>query len=753
MSASVNETKKTGLFWAAAGVSLAVAAMVAWPSASRDESGLAPLINTDLFAEFEDPLSAASMKIVTFDEEQGKLATFEVRKDRESGAWTIPSRDGYPADAVEQMKDAANSLVGLKILDVQTENVEDHDELGVVEPKLEDLEVGDTGVGRLVTFKDESQKNLASLIIGDAVKDREGQRYVRKPGQDPVYVVALNDAPLTTQFNAWIEDDLLQLSSIDIENVEIKSYNASLGLGGISLSRNYNAKLSMDGSQWSLDELLEYDKSRPNEDPKEVELAEGEKLNTNRLNDLKNALDDLKIADVVRKPKGMSENLRADKELVSDNEAVASLAQRGFIPAGGRDGEVEILSANGEMSVGLKNGVQYVLRFGNVSGLTEEDDEEKEEGEQEPVDGLNRYLLVTTIVDESKFPPPDLQEVPKTLEDLENLLAPETNDEDAEDSGDPDAATTGEKDDDKKDDDKSDDTEAPEELNRPEENATPEDDSKDEPSMKSDNADSDAEPDKGDADEKTAEDTAKKNSEKTEADADKPKSADSNGDSAEESGEVNAEGSGEATVSGQAQQVDEEASDVDAQADKAGDETPEEPSSAQDSDPPGESKSADDPPSKDKADPGDGSESEDEKPKDSDDETMPADKDAETNTRSTTDFDDAIDKSEPVGELDDLTDEEKQERLEAEQEKITKENQRKLDERKDKIEAARRRSAELNARFADWYYVIPESTYGDLRIGRSDLVETESDDETSGSTPPVGGFPGGGFPAGGFPGN
>ena len=116
----------------------------------------------------------------------------------------------------------------------------------MAEPKLEDLEVGDTGVGRLVTFKDESQNNLASLIIGDAVKDREGQRYVRKPGQDPVYVVKLDDTPLTTQFNAWIEDDLLQLSSIDIENVEIKDYNASLDLGGFSLTRNYSAQ-TFDG--------------------------------------------------------------------------------------------------------------------------------------------------------------------------------------------------------------------------------------------------------------------------------------------------------------------------------------------------------------------------------------------------------------------------------------------------------------------------------------------------------------------------
>jgi hypothetical protein len=93
------------------------------------------------------------------------------------------------------MRDAANALVGLTILDVQTANAEDHDDLGVVEPKLEDLEVGDEGVGRLVTFKDESQKTIASLIIGNPVEGEEGKIYVRKPGQDPVYVVASTTPP------------------------------------------------------------------------------------------------------------------------------------------------------------------------------------------------------------------------------------------------------------------------------------------------------------------------------------------------------------------------------------------------------------------------------------------------------------------------------------------------------------------------------------------------------------------------------
>ena len=92
---------------------LGVGALVSWqPSGNQNDTEMP--INEPLFEDFKDPLTAASMKIVTFDEAQGTLGTFEIRKDRETGNWTIPSRDGYPADAVEQMKNAANSLVDLK---------------------------------------------------------------------------------------------------------------------------------------------------------------------------------------------------------------------------------------------------------------------------------------------------------------------------------------------------------------------------------------------------------------------------------------------------------------------------------------------------------------------------------------------------------------------------------------------------------------------------------------------------------------
>jgi hypothetical protein len=81
--------------------------------------------------------------------------------------------------------------------------------------------------------------------------------------------------------------------------------------------------------------------------------------------------------------------------------------------------------------------------------------------------------------------------------------------------------------------------------------------------------------------------------------------------------------------------------------------------------------------------------------------------------------------------------------LELVREEITKANQRKIDERNDKLEKAQRRVKELNARFADWYYVISEDIYKKLRVTQAELV----------TSPQAGAQPPGGLPPGGLPGN
>lgn len=140
----MTEGTKTASFWVVAVAALGVAAVAAWPRTVIEAQP--SNVGQPLFEEFVDPMSAASLEIITFDEEEGRPAKFEVGKQGDSELWTIKSRGGYPADALEQMRDAATALVGLKILDVQTRNAEDHDDLGVVEPNLESSRLATLGL-------------------------------------------------------------------------------------------------------------------------------------------------------------------------------------------------------------------------------------------------------------------------------------------------------------------------------------------------------------------------------------------------------------------------------------------------------------------------------------------------------------------------------------------------------------------------------------------------------------------------------
>ena len=740
----MDEGKKTGVFWAVAAVVLGLGAFASYQPSSDEAERNRDIINTALFGKFKDPLAAASLKVTTFDEEQGSLETFEVRKDRGTGAWTIPSRDGYPADAVEQMQNAANSLVDLRILDTIYAEPGDHADFGVVEPNLEDLNVGDVGVGRLVTFKDSEQKTLASVIIGDPVKDQEGQLYVRKPNQDPVYVVALDDKPLTTKFQDWIEEDLLKLSSLDIKEIRAKDYNATLNPlnGSIALVRNYDVDLSLDGTTWKVDALREYDPKNAFADPKTVEVGEDDKLNTTKLNDIKNALDDVKINNVVRKPEGMSANLKADQKLAADTKAMQSLASHGFYPVPLKpDAEPEIISANGELVVGLNDGVEYVLRFGNISGLSDEEDEDDTAGTESTSGGVNRYLLVTTRVNVDKFPAPDLKPIPQSIDEIEGYGKkdePEATEKPAANDGEGDAKTGDEKADDAKTDDaktddaKTDDakTDDAKTDDAKTDDAKTDDAKTDDEKAGDEKADDDkrAEPAESqgeDAGKDSADEDAGETTEADDSTADS--STQDSAESSESSDEIEVNGSGEASGAGQGQDPQ--------QAEES--DTPEDSSS--------ESNPAADQQSAEKA----ATESEGDQPKDdpakSEAETEPkaADKGAAKPAADAEAKQPATAENEKVADDEQMTDEEKEELLEAEQEKTRKENQRKIDEREDKLEAARKKVRDLNARFADWYYVVPEETYSKLRIKRDDLFEKKpepGDDPAAG--PSLDGLPG-----------
>lgn len=359
-------------------------------------------IGEPLFASFKDPLQGASLTIIRPDENLTRLHRFEVEQGPD-GRWIIPSHGGYPADAENRIRDAAVALIDLRILDVATDSAGDHDLYGVLEPTEENA--GTEGVGTLLGMQDSDGKDLVRLIVGHKVKGQEVQRFVRRPNQDRVYVVQVNLDAFPNKFEDWIEKDLLKLNPFDVKKLTVRDYTAQatvdLRSGTLRLQDNRRMDLTAtdENGTWKLDSLTLY----RNNQPQSTSLLPEEELNGTKLNDLKNALDELQIVDVRRKPRGLGADLKADRGFLEDQEGVNSLVQLGFIPAMNRaEQKVDLYAANGEVIATQDDGVEYVLKFGNISGA-------EEEGETA---NLNRYLLVMAQVNRNMIPPPELADLP-----------------------------------------------------------------------------------------------------------------------------------------------------------------------------------------------------------------------------------------------------------------------------------------------------------------------------------------------------
>lgn len=401
------------------GAGLALLAVGGWlqlrPALRYRETVADGAVTKVLFPEFSDAAKAASLAIVSFDEETATLRPFKVLKS--GGVWALPSHENYPADAREQLAAAATELIDRPILDVVSTSPGDQETYGVIEPDADKVKVGATGVGQLVEIRDASGNRLARLVIGKEDRrpvgaDAAGRtlRFVRRAGQDPIYRVELDTTKFTTKFDDWIEKDLLKLSPWDIRQLTLDDSTCSYDVDqatGLVVSQDRTARIELayddKDAAWSLAKLVEFGKD---DKPVEKELAADQELATVKLNDLRNALGDLKIIDVARKPAGLSAELKAEEKFTGDREAVLSLAQRGFFPF--RTGE--ILSSSGETVVGMKDGVEYLLRFGNRTTVAGEGEAANSEAAAAGTRG--RYLFVLARFNESLLEKPALEPLP-----------------------------------------------------------------------------------------------------------------------------------------------------------------------------------------------------------------------------------------------------------------------------------------------------------------------------------------------------
>lgn len=406
--------RKTAVFLLAGLGTLLLGALVQPRFKSRD---VQPEAERLLFPEFSDAGKAASLEIVAYDDELATLQPFKVVQT--GGVWVLPSHQNYPADAKDQLSVAATELIDRPILEVVSASPGDHETYGVIEPDADKIKPGMTGVGQLVEIRDAAGTKLARLIIGKEDKRPAGAdggrtlRFVRKAGQDPVYRVELDTSKFSSRFGDWIEKDLLQLSPWDVRQVVLDDYSLgaveSNGRLMVEQQRKSRIDLIYDDKEgkWSLAALEVFGDDKK---PKPETLAEDQELATGKLNELRNALGDLKIIDVARKPSGLSADLKAAEQFTGDREAVASMQQRGFLPL--QSGE--ILSTDGQTVVGMKDGVEYVLRFGAPTTAVEGQSDVGNKADSS-VDGgetSGRYVLVMARYNEALLPKPELEPVP-----------------------------------------------------------------------------------------------------------------------------------------------------------------------------------------------------------------------------------------------------------------------------------------------------------------------------------------------------
>ncbi len=391
----MNDNLKTVIFVAAALVVTAVAWAVHRSTVPTDE--LAEFRNQPLFPDFTDPLRATSLEIIKYDEDKGEAKPFQVAQVK--GRWCIPSHADYPADAKDHMVQAATSVMGLVALDVVSRDRRDHSLYGVLDPG-ESIEPGAKGVGTRVVLKDKDGQTLIGLVIGKEAgtsrdsDDQKDLRYVRKIGEDPVYLVKLNPDKLSTDFSDWIEKDLLKLNAWDIKNVAIQDYSFDIrptpdGLIEPRMDQRAVIRLEHNDTgdpRWKLIEAVLVQDGKPTR----PQLGPDEELNTKKLDDLKYAVDDLKIVDVAKKPPVLSGSLRATGKMKLDRNSVMSLADRGFYLVQTEQG-LELFSSEGEIRVTTKDGVQYVLRFGRIASTethaAKKDEGKKDEGKKDEAQG------------------------------------------------------------------------------------------------------------------------------------------------------------------------------------------------------------------------------------------------------------------------------------------------------------------------------------------------------------------------------
>ncbi|MDA1044320.1 MAG: DUF4340 domain-containing protein, partial [Verrucomicrobia bacterium] len=142
--------------------------------------------------------------------------------ERGEHGWTIKEKYGYPAD-FEKVRSTVVDLADLKVADVIDIAPEDHPRLGLGEPSADvdskriALKQGSTVLAELILGKAHTKHSATSQGYGGYPDGR----FLKTADGEHIFRVANALTSLTDKPVDWVESDLINVSSADVETLSI----------------------------------------------------------------------------------------------------------------------------------------------------------------------------------------------------------------------------------------------------------------------------------------------------------------------------------------------------------------------------------------------------------------------------------------------------------------------------------------------------------------------------------------------------
>ena len=359
-------------------------------------------VGEPLFKDYE-PTTVRRIKIERFDTKTGKLTTVVARRKGEQ--WLLPDKDNFVATNARHIAQVTNSLLQREVLDETSTQEADHSTFGVIDPALYETTANKSALGIKITLEDASKRPIANLIVGKPAEQNLNnqlqKRFVSVPGQPSVYMIEINPLALTTQFSAWIQPNMFQLSQqSDGKLLFEKASEESPDRLAYKLLFETNPATAPEPGKLPLAAI-----QQANEEGKLVD-ASLQDAAIQQVALMVRQMVSLSVSNVFANEDAVSRAI-LDTSKPATSEAFDSLKQRGFQFDSSKDGSVIFTGSRGQIGANFGSGLVISLYLGKP--LADID---------ATADQPERYALLVASVDES------LIELP---------AEPEDNDEDEPD--------------------------------------------------------------------------------------------------------------------------------------------------------------------------------------------------------------------------------------------------------------------------------------------------------------------------------